>query len=131
LSIAWDAQEDHQRLIDDHIVYPKLLEAFNQCYSEEFTMFHVPASGDTAQVFSAPVTELTMVLSRGQGGGPELQQLFVNWAEAARTAHLAKEYQPFVFGQTNENANIHFMIGGWATKDASPETTLVYIFPMT
>jgi hypothetical protein len=67
------------------------------------------------------------VLVKGPGGGPELHQLFADWAEAARDAPLAKEYQPFVFGQTLEKADVYFMLGGWASKDVSPFTIFICV----
>jgi hypothetical protein len=130
MSIAWDGYEDHQRLVDDPTAYPQLLKDFGKCSAGEYTLLHVPASGDPTKIFAAPVTEITRVTVKGQGGGPELHQLFTNWAESARNAPLAKEYQPFVFGQTLEKADVYYMLSGWATKDVSPYIIFIHVTPV-
>jgi hypothetical protein len=103
--------------MDDTARFSQVLEDFGKCCDGEATQYHVPSSDDTTMVFTAPVTEIARVLVKGPGGEPWLHQLFADWAEAATCASLAKEYQPFIFGQSLEKSDVYFMLGGWATKD--------------
>ncbi|XP_006462568.1 hypothetical protein AGABI2DRAFT_193688 [Agaricus bisporus var. bisporus H97] len=117
--VTWDSRADHKRLEEDAPVYEQLLKDFTKCAdgAAGFNVFHIVSSDDPTMVFKAPVTEIAQVQVKGDGSSPVLKQLFLNWAEATRNAPSAKEYQPFVCGQSLEKTDIHYMIGGWATKD--------------
>ncbi|KAF5360369.1 hypothetical protein D9756_004911 [Leucocoprinus leucothites] len=116
--IQWTTYEDHKSLMDDPVVYPKVIETLGKCFGGEVEMRHARFSDTTVMALSSPVTEVARIELKDTALKADFENGMRNFMDDAHHAPIAKEHAPFVFGETLESPGSYFFVGGWDSKQA-------------
>jgi hypothetical protein len=112
---VWDTFDDHKRLMNDE-VYPQVREKLGKCMGGEKEMRHVLFSDNTRIALTSPVTEIANLWLKDGVDKLEFENHMKSFIDHSLHAPLARDHQPFVFGETKESPGAYFFVGGWTTK---------------
>ncbi|KAH9857623.1 hypothetical protein C2E23DRAFT_284027 [Lenzites betulinus] len=122
LFIAWDALEDHQRMMNDAETYPKLGAAvgafFDGAKTGKNEMIHVRPTSDPYKAFEAPVTELALFTLQEGKSKAELEQAIGTLSDAMNAAGEADGVVSSSWGPIAEKDNGFALFIGWTSVDA-------------
>ncbi len=109
LSTVWEKLEDHQALINDQTIYPKLGEHIRASVSGPLDMFHVSFEPNLASVLDAPFTSVTQVKAFQAG---KTGQDFVAALSEINEAEVVKGNHGAAYGKAIEK-DTYVLLTGW------------------
>ncbi|PSS11018.1 hypothetical protein PHLCEN_2v3314 [Hermanssonia centrifuga] len=107
--IVWEKLEDHQALINDQTIYPKLGEHIKASVSGPLDMFHVSFEPNLASVLDAPFTSVTQVKAFQAG---KTGQDFVAALSEINEAEVVKGNHGAAYGKAIEK-DTYVLLTGW------------------